>query len=57
MPLEAGALLLDSVGLGQPLWALTGSAIDGLLRLAHRGRLRAGRGGDDAVDAALGIRR
>ena len=35
MPLEAGALLLDSVGLGQPLWMLTGFAIEGLLRLAH----------------------
>jgi competence protein ComEC len=35
MPLEAGALLLDTVGLGQPLWALTELAIGGLLRLAH----------------------
>jgi competence protein ComEC len=35
MPLEAGALLLDIVGLGQPLWALTELAIGGLLRLAH----------------------
>jgi competence protein ComEC len=35
MPLEAGALLLDSVGLGRPLWALAGLAIDGLLGLAH----------------------
>ena len=35
MPLEAGALLLDSVGLGQPLWWLTGKAIGVLLGLAH----------------------
>ena len=35
MPLEAAALLLDSVGLGKPLWLLCGAAIDGLLRLAH----------------------
>ena len=35
MPLEAGALLLDSLGIGQPLWWLTGSAIGLLLRLAH----------------------
>jgi competence protein ComEC len=35
MPLEAGALLLDTVGLGRPLWALTELAISGLLRLAH----------------------
>jgi competence protein ComEC len=35
MPLEAGALLLDTVGLGQPLWYLTGLSIDALLRLAH----------------------
>ena len=25
MPLEAGALLLDTVGLGQPLWCLSGA--------------------------------
>jgi competence protein ComEC len=35
MPLEAGALLLDTVGLGKPLWFLCGVAIDGLLGLAH----------------------
>jgi competence protein ComEC len=35
MPLEAGALLLDVVGWGKPLWFLCGAAIDGLLRLAH----------------------
>jgi len=35
MPLEAGALLLDVMGWGAPLWALCGLAIDGLLRLAH----------------------
>ncbi len=35
MPLEAGALLLDAVGVGQPLWWATGQAIDALLRLAH----------------------
>jgi competence protein ComEC len=36
MPLEAGALLLDAVGLGASLWAATGWAIDLLLALAHR---------------------
>ena len=35
MPLEAGALLLDAIGAGKPLWVLAGIAIDGLLRLAH----------------------
>ena len=35
MPLEAGALLLDAVGMGKPLWFLCGLAIDGLLKLAH----------------------
>jgi competence protein ComEC len=35
MPLEAGALVLDAIGLGQPLWVLCGLAIDLLLRLAH----------------------
>jgi len=35
MPLEAGALFLDAVGIGQPLWWLTGKAIGGLLGLAH----------------------
>jgi competence protein ComEC len=36
MPLEAGALLLDAVGLGKPLWFATGLAIDAMLDLAHR---------------------
>ena len=35
MPLEAGALLLDAVGWGKPLWFLCGAATDVLLRLAH----------------------
>jgi competence protein ComEC len=35
MPLEAGALLLDSVGLGQPFWWLTGWAVHALLWIAH----------------------
>ena len=35
MPLEAGALLLDAIGLGKPLWLLCGVTIDGLLKLAH----------------------
>jgi competence protein ComEC len=35
MPLEAAALLLDAAGLGAPLWAATGWAIDRLLDLAH----------------------
>jgi competence protein ComEC len=35
MPLEAGALLFDSVGAGEPLWWLTGRAISVLLGLAH----------------------
>lgn len=35
MPLEAGALLLDVVGLGQPLWWLTGIALKILLTLAR----------------------
>jgi competence protein ComEC len=35
MPFEAGALLLDSVGLGAPLWFCTGLAIDTLLWIAH----------------------
>ena len=36
MPLEAGALLLDAVGLGKPLWSATGLAIGVMLDLAHR---------------------
>ena len=35
MPLEAGALFLDILGWGRPLWFLCGVAIDGLLKLAH----------------------
>lgn len=35
MPLEAGALILDLVGAGAPLWWLAGLAIDGLLWVAH----------------------
>ncbi|HVM22248.1 MAG TPA: ComEC/Rec2 family competence protein [Sphingomicrobium sp.] len=35
MPLEAGALLLDLVGLGKPLWWLCGLALGLLLDLAH----------------------
>jgi competence protein ComEC len=35
MPLEAGALLLDALGWGKPMWLLCGAAIDGLLWLAH----------------------
>src|SRR3982750_4161334 len=30
MPLEAGALFLDVIGLGEPLWLLCGRLIDGL---------------------------
>ena len=36
MPLEALALIFDSVGLGAPLWAATGWSIDLILGLAHR---------------------
>jgi competence protein ComEC len=36
MPLEAGALILDVIGLGAPLWAATGWTIDFMLELAHR---------------------
>ena len=36
MPLEAGALMLDAVGLGTPLWSATGMAIGAMLDLAHR---------------------
>lgn len=35
MPLEAGALLLDAAGLGQPVWLLCGWSIDALLGMAH----------------------
>lgn len=35
MPLEAGALLLDAVGIGAPLWWLCGWALKLLLLIAH----------------------
>jgi competence protein ComEC len=35
MPLEACALLLDTMGAGRPVWALTGWAISLLLGIAH----------------------
>ncbi|MEO5773120.1 MAG: ComEC/Rec2 family competence protein [Sphingomicrobium sp.] len=35
MPLEAAALLLDTVGLGAPFWTLTGWALQLLLGIAH----------------------
>ena len=35
MPLEALSLALDALGLGRPVWALTGLAISALLGLAH----------------------
>jgi competence protein ComEC len=35
MPFEAAALLLDTVGIGAPLWWLTGLSVDALLGLAH----------------------
>jgi competence protein ComEC len=35
MPLEAGALLLDIIGLGAPLWFLAGLSLDVLLWIAH----------------------
>jgi len=35
MPLEAGALLLDTVGIGVRIWWLAGLSIDALLGLAH----------------------
>lgn len=35
MPLEALALLFDSIGLGAPFWWLAGKALGGLLALAH----------------------
>ncbi|MEO7786562.1 MAG: ComEC/Rec2 family competence protein [Sphingomicrobium sp.] len=36
MPLEAAALALDAVGLGQPLWIAAGWSLDLLLWIAHR---------------------
>ena len=56
MPLEAGALLLDVVGWGKPLWLLCGAAIDGLLRPCPRGFVGERRGRAAAVDAGLGVR-
>jgi competence protein ComEC len=50
MPLEAAALLLDSLGLGSPLWTLTGWAIGFLLKLAH---LVAGTAGASTVLPAM----
>lgn len=35
MPLEAGALVLDAIGWGQPMWFLCGLSINALLWLAH----------------------
>jgi competence protein ComEC len=35
MPLEALSLALDAIGLGRPVWAVTGFAISALLGLAH----------------------
>jgi len=35
MPLEAGALILDALGVGAPLWAAAGHAIGFMLDLAH----------------------
>jgi competence protein ComEC len=35
MPLEFGALFLDLIGLGAPLWWMAGIALDGLLWIAH----------------------
>ena len=36
MPLEALALLFDSIGLGRPFWWLTGLSLDLLLWIAHK---------------------
>jgi len=36
MPMEAGALILDAVGLGTPLWAAAGWTIEAMLGLAHQ---------------------
>ncbi len=35
MPVEALALVFDTIGLGAPFWWVTGQAIDGLIGLAH----------------------
>ena len=36
MPLQAGAMILDFISAGAPLWTITGLAIDLMLALAHR---------------------
>jgi competence protein ComEC len=36
MPSLVGAMILDIVGLGAPLWFVTGLALDGLLWIAHK---------------------
>ena len=57
MPLEAGALLLDLVGWGQPLWWLCGCGdrrACSASRIAVAARQRRGRVA--AVDAGLGVR-
>ena len=56
MPLEAGALLLDPIGLGAPVWALAGWSLDRLLALAHLVAGLDGRGRHAAGDAAGGLR-
>ena len=56
MPVEAGALLLDLIGWGQPLWFLCGAAIDGLLGLAHAVASAKGAVALHAVDAGLVVR-
>jgi competence protein ComEC len=50
MPLEAGALLLDLAGIGEPLWWATGKALDLLLWIA---RQVAGASGAVAMLAAM----
>ena len=50
MPLEAGALLLDLAGIGDPLWWATGKALDLLLWIA---RQVAGASGAAAMLAAM----
>ena len=56
MPLEAGALMLDTVGLGGLLWAATGWTIEAMLDLAHMVGSAEGRGCDASNHAALGVR-
>jgi competence protein ComEC len=36
MPSLVGAMILDFVGLGAPLWSVTGLALDGMLWIAHK---------------------